>query len=146
MKLTPPRIVPIPLIANPTIHKSPPMPGEYCAFESGAYAVQPNDAAPPGVKNPAKAIIPPKRKSQYESMFILGNATSAAPICSGMITFAKPTNNGVANISNMIVPCIVNTWLYCSFEINCRPGRASSARKISANSPAIKNQANVVNR
>ena len=44
-------------------------------------------------------------------MFNRGNATSGAPICSGMATLAKPTNNGVANISNMIVPCIVKSWL-----------------------------------
>ena len=33
-------------------------------LESGAYAVQPNEAAPPGLKNPAKATIPPKRYNQ----------------------------------------------------------------------------------
>jgi hypothetical protein len=52
-------------------------------------------------------MVPPKKYSQYESMFNLGNATSAAPIWSGMITLAKPTNSGVANINNMMVPCIV---------------------------------------
>ena len=61
MKLTPPRIVPIPPIAKPTIQRSPPMPGEYCELDSGAYAVQPNEAAPPGDKNPAKAMMPPNR-------------------------------------------------------------------------------------
>ena len=45
-------------------------------------------------------------------MFSRGNATSGAPICSGMITLAKPTNSGVAKSSSMIVPCIVNSWLY----------------------------------
>ena len=64
MKLTPPRIVPIPLIAKPTIHKSPPIPGEYCELERGAYAVQPNEAAPPGVIKPANAIKPPNRNNQ----------------------------------------------------------------------------------
>ena len=61
MKLTPPRIVPIPPIAKPTIQRSPPMPGEYCELDSGAYAVQPNEAAPPGDKNPAKAMMPPNK-------------------------------------------------------------------------------------
>ncbi|CAB4534735.1 unannotated protein [freshwater metagenome] len=64
MKFTPPRIVPIPPIANPITQRSPPIPGEYWEFASGAYAVQPNEAAPPGLKNPANAIKPPKRKSQ----------------------------------------------------------------------------------
>ncbi len=44
-------------------------------------------------------------------MFSRGNATSGAPIWSGMITFANPKNSGVANSSSMIVPCIVNSWL-----------------------------------
>ncbi|CAB4762296.1 unannotated protein [freshwater metagenome] len=146
MKFTPPRIVPIPPIARPITQRSPPMPGEYCEFASGAYAVQPNEAAPPGVKKPAKAISPPNRKSQYDNMFIRGNATSAAPICNGMITFAKPTKSGVANISNIMVPCIVKTWLYCSLDTNCRPGRANSARNTSARTPPIINQTKVVTR
>ena len=77
-------------------------------------------------------------------MFNLGNATSAAPICRGIITLAKPTNNGVANINNIIVPCIVKIWLYCSLLKNCIPGRANSPRSNNASKPAIKNQANEV--
>ena len=62
-------------------------------------------------------------------MFSRGNATSGAPICSGMITLAKPTNSGVANSSSMIVPCIVNSWLYCSLrqELQARAGPARRA-------------------
>ena len=74
----------------------------------------------------------PKRYSQYANMFSRGNATSGAPICSGMIQFANPANSGVANISSMIVPCIVNAWLNCSFDMIWVPGRASSARMTSA--------------
>ena len=40
----------------------------------------------------------------------------------------------------MIVPCIVNNWLYCSSETNCSPGMASSARTTNAIAPAAKNQ------
>ena len=40
----------------------------------------------------------------------------------------------------MMVPCMVNSWLYCSKEIICSPGKASSARMTSAISPAMKNQ------
>ncbi len=47
-------------------------------------------------------------------MFNRGNATSGLPICNGMIAFANPANNGVANNNNMIVPCIVKNWLYVS--------------------------------
>ena len=73
---------------------------------------------------------PPNRNSQYASMFSRGNATSGAPICSGMITLANPANSGVANSSSMIVPCIVNSWLYCSLrlhDLHARRGRARRA-------------------
>ena len=79
-------------------------------------------------------------------MFSRGNATSGAPICSGMIQFVKPANSGVANISSMIVPCIVNAWLNCSFDMICRPGRASSARMSSAITPPMRKNANDVTR
>jgi hypothetical protein len=79
-------------------------------------------------------------------MFSRGNATSGEPICSGMITFAKPTNSGVANSSSMIVPCIVKSWLYCSPLKNCCPGRASSARISMAIRPPTRKNANEVMR
>ena len=50
-------------------------------------------------------------------MFSRGNATSGAPICSGMIQLVKPANSGVANISSISVPCMVNAWLNCSFDM-----------------------------
>ena len=62
--LTPPRMVPRPDTARPMIHRSPPTPGEFTDTDSGAYAVQPNAAAPLGVKNPAFAMIAPKKYSQ----------------------------------------------------------------------------------
>ena len=74
-----------------------------------------------------------------------GNATSGAPICSGMMTFANPANSGVANSSSMIVPCIVNSWLYCSADCTTwMPGSKSSARISSARMPPTMNQANDV--
>ncbi len=77
-------------------------------------------------------------------MFSRGNATSGAPICSGMISLAKPTNSGVANSSSMIVPCMVNSWLYCWSDTNLLPGLASSARMIRAITPANRKNANEV--
>ena len=68
-------------------------------------------------------------------MFSRGNATSGEPICSGMIAFAKPANSGVANSSSMIAPCMVKNSLYVSYDKNCRPGWASSARMPSASTP-----------
>ncbi|GHE61260.1 hypothetical protein GCM10018782_39400 [Streptomyces griseoaurantiacus] len=77
-------------------------------------------------------------------MFSRGKATSGEPICRGMIALAKPANVGVANSSSMTVPCIVNAWLYCSSERNCRPGRASSARTASARIPPTRKNTNEV--
>lgn len=45
---------------------------------------------------------------------------------------AVPTTAGVARSKIMIVPCAVNSWLYCSGDMNCIPGCASSARISSA--------------
>jgi hypothetical protein len=64
MKLTDPRIVPNPASASPNTHRSPPMPGEYTSLDSGAYANHPKLAAPPGVRKPAVAMVPPNRYSQ----------------------------------------------------------------------------------
>ena len=79
-------------------------------------------------------------------MFSRGNATSGAPICSGMIQFAKPANSGVANISSMIVPCIVNSLVELLVRQELVPGRASSARISSAITPPIRKNANDVTR
>ena len=69
-------------------------------------------------------------------MLSRGNATSGAPIWIGMRALANPANSGVANSNSMIVPCIVNSWLYCSgLSTICRPGSTSSARISSASSP-----------
>ncbi len=76
-------------------------------------------------------------------MFSRGNATSGAPICSGMIALAKPANSGVANSSSMIVPCIVKSMLYCSFDCTIWiPGSQSSARITSAMIPAMTKKKN----
>ncbi len=61
-----------------------------------------------------------------------------------MNQLAKPANSGVANISSMIVPCMVNAWLNCSFDRICVPGRASSARITSASTPPTRKKPNEV--
>ena len=78
--------------------------------------------------NEDTTIVEPNRNSQNDNAFSRGNATSGAPICSGMIRFPNAKNSGVANISSISVPCIVNSWLYCSGDRNCSSGRPSSAR------------------
>ena len=89
---------------------------------------------------------PPKRNSQYEKAFSRGKATSGAPICSGMIRFANAKNSGVANSSSITVPCMVNSWLYCSGDRYCSPGRASSPRISMAMRPPATKNANEVAR
>ena len=82
----------------------------------------------------------PNRNSQNEKAFSRGNATSGEPICSGMTRLPNAKNSGVANISSISVPCIVNSWLYCSGDRNCIPGRASSARmSMAIRPPMMKN-------
>src|ERR1700710_3312709 len=83
MKLTAPRMVPKPLRARPKTHRFPPRPGVNVVDVSGAYAVQPKDAAPCGVRNPETAISEPNRKNQYAIALRRGNDTSGAPIWSG---------------------------------------------------------------
>jgi hypothetical protein len=63
-----------------------------------------------------------------------------------MIQFANPVNRGIANISSMIEPCMVNAWLNCSFDMICSPGRASSARMSRAISPPTAKNAKAVTR
>src|SRR3712207_3025357 len=57
-----------------------------------------------------------------------------------MIRLPNAKNSGVAKNSNMIVPCMVNSWLYCSGERNCSPGRAISPRISMAITPPTTNQ------
>ncbi len=98
------------------------------------------------MKNAVTAISPPNRNSQYATAFSLGKATSGAPICNGMITLANPANSGVANSSSMIVPCMVNSWLYCCASTSCIPGCTSSARMSTAMTPAARKNAKEVMR
>ena len=61
-----------------------------------------------------------------------------------MISLANPTNSGVANSSSMIVPCIVNSWLYCVSETMWLSGPNSSVRMIMAIRPPIRKKMNEV--
>ena len=82
----------------------------------------------------------PNRNSQKDSAFSRGKATSGEPIWIGMTRLPKAKNSGVANISSITVPCMVNSWLYCSGDRNCSPGRASSARiSMAIRPPTMKN-------
>ncbi len=93
------------------------------------------------------APMPGERTASFSGAYA-NQPKSAAPcgVRKPMIQFANPANSGVANISSMIVPCIVNAWLNCSFDMICVPGRASSARMKSAMSPPMMKKANDVTR
>jgi hypothetical protein len=122
----------------------PPTPGECSASLSGVYAVHPKSAAPPGVRKEPRAVSPPKRYSQYANALSRGNDTSGAPIWSGTTKLANANTIGVAKNNSMIVPCMVNSWLYCSGERNCMPGRASSARMSRAMNPPTRKRPNAL--
>ena len=57
-----------------------------------------------------------------------GSAMSGAPICIGIIQFARPTNAGMTAPNTMISACMVVIGLKNRGSTNCRPGWNSSAR------------------
>ena len=61
-----------------------------------------------------------------------------------MISFANPTNSGVANSSSMIVPCIVNSSLYCWSDTMWLSGPISWMRMIIAIRPPMRKNPNEV--
>ncbi len=54
---------------------------------------------------------PPNAKSQYESAFSRGNATSRAPIIKGSRKFANPVSRGTTTRKIIDVPWIVTSSL-----------------------------------
>ena len=102
---------------------------------SGAYSVQPAAGAPPGMKNEPTSMMPAGISSQKLKLFMRANAMSLAPICSGIIQFAKPTKAGMMAPNTMIRPCMVVSWLNNSGLTTCKPGWNNSARIISASTP-----------
>ena len=63
--------------------------------DSGGYKVQPAAAMPPGTKCVESSNVKAKGRSQKLKLFMRGSAMSGAPICRGIIQFAKPTNAGM---------------------------------------------------
>ena len=61
-----------------------------------------------------------------------------------MISLANPTNSGVANSSSMIVPCMVNSSLYCWSDTMVLSGPISWARMIMAIAPPAMKKKNEV--
>ncbi len=76
---------------------------------------------------------------QNDQLFMRGSAMSGAPIISGIIQLASPTNAGITPPKIMISACIVVMELKNSGCTNCRPGIASSERITIAIAPPMKN-------
>ena len=104
MMLIEPMIDDAPMMCIAKIPMSMPIP---IWVESGAYSVQPAAVAPPGIRNEDTSKIAAGGKSQNEKLFIRAKAMSEAPICSGIIQFAKPTKAGMIAPNTMIRPCMV---------------------------------------
>ena len=68
-----------------------------------------------------------------------GSAMSAAPICSGIIQFARPTQAGIMPPKIMTSACMVVIELKNCGSTNCRPGWNNSARITIAMAPPMKN-------
>ena len=73
----------IPTICKPRPQKSTPFEGLKGTELFGAYMNQPPSAPPPRSQEVLRKM-PPKTKIHSESALSRGNATSRAPICSGM--------------------------------------------------------------
>ena len=58
-------------------------------------------------------MIAPATKVQSEKALSRGNATSRAPICSGMMKLKNAEDRGMTARKIIVVPCIVNNVLYC---------------------------------
>jgi hypothetical protein len=63
--------------------------------DSGGYRVQPPATMPPGTNSVDSSKVNAKGRIQKLKLFIRGSAMSGAPICSGIIQLARPTNAGM---------------------------------------------------
>ena len=77
--------------------------------DSGGYASQPVRANSPTNNDIITRMAPPV-VIQKLKLLRNGNATSRAPICSGMTKFIRPVTSGMATKKIMITPCAVKIW------------------------------------
>ncbi len=76
-------------------------------MESGAYMVQPKLGPEPGKNKVLSNRVNANGKIQKPQLLMRGNAISGAPIISGIIQFASPTNAGIMTPKIIIKPCMV---------------------------------------
>ena len=101
--------------------------------------VQPPAGAPPGMKSVDNRIVNANGRIQKLKLFMRGSAISGAPICSGTIQLASPTNDGMTAPKIMMSACMVVIWLKNPGSTSCSPGLKSSARITMAMAPPTKN-------
>ena len=91
-------------------------------------------------------ISPPNRNIQYESALSRGNATSRAPICSGMTKLKNAALIGMITRKIMIRPCMVKNWLKVPPSIKSFSGTASWVRMATASPPPTSEKKSAVKR
>ena len=91
-------------------------------------------------------MIPPSRKSQYESAFRRGNAMSRAPIINGTRKFPNAAATGTRTRKIIVVPWIVTASLYEFFVMKPSLGVSSWVRISSARKPPTAKKPSVVQR
>src|SRR3569623_1192582 len=99
-------------------------------MDSGGYRVQPPAGAPPGMNRVHSSTVKANGMIQKDQLFMRGRAMSGAPICSGIIQLARPTNAGMTAPKIMTRAWIVVIWLKKYGWTDCRPGFISSARML----------------
>ncbi|MFM2382296.1 MAG: hypothetical protein RL515_283, partial [Verrucomicrobiota bacterium] len=67
----------------------------------------------------------PKTNVQSENAFSRGKATSRAPTCSGTRKLKNAADSGMTPRKIIVVPCMVNSWLYMRAVTKSLSGRAS---------------------
>ncbi len=107
--------------------------------DSGGYMVQPPPIAPPGRNRVISSIVKANGRIQKDQLFMRGSAMSGAPICSGIIQLARPTNAGITPPKIITSACSEVIWLKNCGSTNCRPGCASSERITTENAPPMMN-------
>ncbi len=79
--------------------------------DSGGYSVQPPAGAPPGRNSVNSSTVNANGMIQNDQLFMRGSAMSGAPIISGTIQLARPTNAGMTPPKIMTSACSVVIWL-----------------------------------
>ena len=92
------------------------------------------------------SIVKANGRIQKLQLFMRGSAISGAPIMSGTIQFASPTQAGMMAPNTITSPCMVVIWVKNSGFTICSPGWNSSERITRAKVPPSKNIAKLNHR